>query len=385
MTDWLKEAHEIKEELKALRRQLHRFPETGNQELKTTETIEAYLKELGIETKRPLQTGVIGILKGTKEGRTAAFRSDIDALPVTEQTGLPFASENEGVMHACGHDFHMTALLGAAKLLAKHRDELPGSVIFIFQPDEEESGGAERLIEAGVIDEADAVFGCHVNPDLKAGEIGIKYGPFYAAAAKYDVTVHGRQSHGAEPEKGIDALYAAALMCTKLKTLCGDYDGKKAVVTTGTLVSGKARNIISDEAHFTGIIRTSDRALREVMKEKVEAVIEETDKITGTKSDADIYDGYCGIVNHDRETEFVQRCAEELLGTENVTVLNEGTLTSEDFGFYLLKKPGSFYHLGVQSEAGLHSPLFDPDESALAKGAALHAYVLWQYLNKGTH
>ena len=381
MTDWRREAEEIAAELIALRRDFHRYPETGNKEYRTSEVIETYLKSLGIETYRPLETGVIGILRGSSIGKTCAFRSDIDALPIKENTGLSYASVNEGIMHACGHDIHMSALLGAAKLLSIHRDTLKGTVIFIFQPDEEESGGAERLIKAGIIEKADAVFGCHVNPDLPVGTCGIRYGSFYASAAKYDVTVHGKASHGAEPENGIDALYSAAEMCRKLKTLSGRYDEGRAVVTTGILTAGTARNIIADTARFSGIIRTETPQLRTLLKEKVRSVIEETDERHGTVSEAEICDGYCGIVNHDAETEHVQKCAEALLGRENTILLAEGTMTTEDFGFYLLKKPGCYYHLGVQSRAGLHSAQFDPDERSIACGAALHAYVIFAYLN----
>ena len=382
MTDWLAEAKTIENELIELRRTIHRHPEGGNEEFVTVELLMKELEKCGIETKRLPGTAAIGILRGKYPGPTVALRTDMDALPMQEDTGLPFASEVKGYMHACGHDVHMSALIGAAKLLSAHRDEMHGNVVFLLQPAEENAGGAEKMIQAGALDGVDAVFGAHVNPDLKAGTIGIRYGHFYAVSTRYNVTVHGKGCHGAEPENGIDPLYAACRMCAGLKELTGIHNGRRDVVTVGMIKAGTVRNIIPDTAHFEGILRTMGFENRDMMVSKIYEVIAQVEKETGVKAEVEMMFAYPGVVNHEAETALAQKAAENLLGKENVTVLEKGTMTSEDFGFFLLEKPGSFYHIGVGSPYPIHSPKFNPDESAIAYGAACHAAILSEYLNE---
>lgn len=414
MTDWLAESGKIYGEITALYEDLHRHPELGNQEYRTTEIIENYLRECGIQTFRVLETGVIGYLpdpEGSEsegnfcpdmpaefaspskrlqqpvsgrlsgKGRTVAFRSDIDALPVKEETGLPYASESAGVMHACGHDIHMASLLGAAKILSRNRDAWQGNAVFIFQPDEEGDGGAERILETGILDrlQVDAVFGAHCNPELLPGTVGIRYGRFYASACKFDVTVRGKGTHGAEPEKGTDSVYAAARMCARLKELTGSYDGERAVVTVGAFHAGTARNIIPDHAEFSGILRTAGIGLRDRIKTEITQIVREIDRDTGTRSEFHLVDGYVGVTNHDAETKVVQLAAEELLGKDHVAIETEATMTTEDFGFYLLRYPGSYYHIGVGAEYPLHSPKMCPDEKVLRVAPAVHAAVMAKY------
>ncbi|MDO5109624.1 MAG: M20 family metallopeptidase [Erysipelotrichaceae bacterium] len=382
MTDWLKEALEIEPELIELRHTLHRRPEEGNHEFFTSDLLVSELEKCGVEIRRMMETAAVGILRGAYPGPTAALRTDMDALPVKEETGLPFSSENEGLMHACGHDIHMTALIGAARLLAKHRDEMHGNVVFLLQPAEENIGGAERMIHNGALEGVDAVFGAHCNPALKAGTIGIKYGIFYAASTRFNVTVHGKGCHGAEPENGIDPLYAACRMCTKLKELTGVHNGLRDVVSVGLIRAGKARNIIPDEAYFMGILRTKGFANRDMMTQKIIDTIMEIEEETGVYCEIEVFYAYPGVINHDEETALAEKAAKKVLSAENVKVMEEGTMTSEDFGYFLLERPGSFYHIGVESEAGLHSPRFNPDESAIAKAAAVHAAVLTEYLEE---
>ena len=283
MTDWLAEAKTIENELIELRRTIHRHPEGGNEEFVTVELLMKELEKCGVETKRLPGTAAIGILRGKYPGPTVALRTDMDALPMQEDTGLPFASEVKGYMHACGHDVHMSALTGAAKLLSAHRDEMHGNVVFLLQPAEENAGGAEKMIEAGALEGVDAVFGAHVNPDLKAGTIGIRYGHFYAVSTRYNVTVHGKGCHGAEPENGIDPLYAACLMCSRLKGLTGVHNGLRDVVSVGMLRAGKARNIIPDEAYFMGILRTKGFTNRDMMTQKIIDTIMQVEEETGVR------------------------------------------------------------------------------------------------------
>ncbi|MCI2146567.1 MAG: M20 family metallopeptidase [Clostridiales bacterium] len=379
--NWLEEAKKIEPEIIAWRRDFHRHPEIGNREYRTTEKIKDVLESCGIETRQVLKTGIIGILRNG-DGPSVAFRADIDALPVTEEVPVPFASEVDGMMHACGHDIHTASLLGAAKLLSLHREAFSGTAVFIFQPDEEGDGGAQRILDTGILDELKvrSVYGAHGNPFLPPGTVGVKYGRFYAAACVYDVTVHGKGTHGAEPENGTDSLYAAARMCAALKEMTGVYHGERAVVTVGEFHAGTARNIISDHANFSGILRTAGLDLREEMEQKIRKTLDQIADEAHVTYDLRMQNGYVGVTNHDEQTRLVQDAASALLGADHVQVEQDATMTTEDFGFYLLKYPGAYYHIGIGSPYPLHSPKMCPDESALVTAAAVHAAVMTEEL-----
>lgn len=379
--NWLEEAKKIEPEIIAWRRDFHRHPEIGNREYRTTEKIKEILESCGIETRQVLKTGIIGILRNG-DGPSVAFRADIDALPVTEEVPVPFASEVDGMMHACGHDIHTASLLGAAKLLSLHREAFCGTAVFIFQPDEEGDGGAQRILDTGILDELKvrSVYGAHGNPFLPPGTVGVKYGRFYAAACVYDVTVHGKGTHGAEPENGTDSLYAAARMCAALKEMTGVYHGERAVVTVGEFHAGTARNIISDHANFSGILRTAGLDLREEMEQKIRKTLDQIADEAHVTYDLRMQNGYVGVTNHDEQTRLVQDAASALLGADHVQVEQDATMTTEDFGFYLLKYPGAYYHIGIGSPYPLHSPKMCPDESALVTAAAVHAAVMTEEL-----
>lgn len=363
-----------------LRRIIHQDPELGNQEVNTSKLISSFLQTCGIETTKILHTGVTGLLKGKYPGRTVIIRADIDALPMQEESGVSFTSKNGCVMHACGHDMHVAMALGAAKILSEHSDLLHGNVLFVFQPDEEGEGGAERLIQEHILDHVDAVFGLHVNPELAAGKIGIKYGAAYAAAGKFDLTVEGKSAHAAEPGKGIDALNSAAEMALAIKKMCGTLDGEKLVATVGTFHAGKVRNILADHAEISGIVRTFGDERREKAHQDLIDIIQKTDLKNGTKTAIHWENGYCGVVNHDTETKIIESAAREQF-PKDVVILEEPTMTTEDFGFYLKERPGCFYQLGVESAYPLHSTKFNPKESAIASGIAMHCAVVEKYLN----
>lgn len=378
--DFLAQAQSFSEEICEIRRSIHRQPELGNNEYKTADKIEKFLKSCSVETVRLTETAVMGVLRGREEGRTVAFRADIDALPVQEKTGADFSSENDGIMHACGHDVHTSALLGAAKILSTHRDEMKGTVVFLFEPDEEGSGGAKRIIEAGALKNVDAVFGAHVSPDLPSGTVGVKFGKFYAASDMFTVKVHGKSSHGAEPEKGIDALSAAAEMVLNIKKIPEKFSADKCVVSVGTFSSGTAGNIISDYAEFSGIIRTLGAENRAAVKNEFRQVISFIAEKTKTTPEILIRESYGGIVNHDSETQFVKKTAEKYFG--NMVEIQNPTMTTEDFGCYLDEVSGSFYHIGAGCDAPLHSPQFLPDDNSLVTAAAVHSAVAWEFLMK---
>lgn len=380
MFDIHEEVRKHSGEIKALRREIHRHPELGNNEWRTAELIERFLNDHGISTERLLDTAVIGRLRGAAEGRTIALRADMDALPVTETAASGFPSEVPGVMHACGHDVHTAALLGAAAVLAGHREELAGNVVFIFQPDEEGRGGAERLIREGVLDNVEAISGAHVCPDLPEGHIGIRYGKFYAASDMFTVKVTGKSSHGAKRESGIDALSAAAGMVTELIGLPRIVTKEKCVLTVGRMESGTAGNIMPGYAEFEGIIRTLGEDTRAEMESGFRKAVAAAAEKTGTSAEIIYTHSYPGIVNDEGMTAAAERAAAEYAGRERVHIIQEPVMTTEDFGYYQWKVPGTFIHIGAGCPLPLHNPGFLPAESVACDLAGVHVSIVLNYM-----
>lgn len=386
--DYLKRAHEIENEIIALRRSVHREPEMGTFEYKTAAKLEAALNAAGIETKRICGTAVIATVYGGKSGKTAALRADIDALPICEDTGCEFASVNEGVMHACGHDFHAAAAFGAALLLNENRENLCGNVRFLFQPDEEGNGGAQRMIAENALENphVDAVFGMHVNPDLPAGTAAVRYGKFYAASNVFHVKLTGRSCHGAEPENGINALTAAAEILCEIENLRKTLAKKhgRLIITVGRLNAGTADNIVPGTAEFGGIIRTLGPEARSETVNAVRELIQAVSDKHGTVAEINIRGSYPGVVNHDSETALTERTAKAVLGENAVITIQQPTMTTEDFGYFVMERGGSFWHFGVGGEYPIHNPHFLPDENLLATASALHAQIITTYLEENT-
>ena len=372
---------EILDKTTELRKQIHENPELGNQEYETAELVERVLQDSGIETKRYLDTAVIGILHCGRGGKTVALRADLDALPVEEKTGCSFSSKKSGVMHACGHDVHTASLLGTAMALSKEKEKLNGTVVFIFQPDEEGNGGAQRLIDAGALDGVDAVFGCHVAPDLPEGAVGIRYGKFYAASDMFDVTIKGKASHGAHPEKGIDALVTAAKAICAIDEIHRS-ETDRCAVSVGMMRAGTVRNTIAEEAHFSGIIRSLGKENRAHLKQRVQQCVADACKTSGASFEIAMKESYGGIVNTDRETAVAQKAAESAFGKDNVVEIQEPLMTTEDFGCYVDYACGSFYHIGAGCEYSLHSPYFIPGEKALETAVIMHVSVVKEYLKQ---
>ena len=376
--NFLTEAEKLRGKLTEIRKEFHRIPEIGDNEFKTAALIEKYLDENGIPHRRVIGTGIIARVDGKLPGKNSAIRSDIDALPVNESTGCDFASQNPGMMHACGHDVHITGALGAAMILHSHRDELAGSVTFLFQPNEEGDGGAQRMIEAGCLEGVEAVFGCHVDPALKAGHVGIKYGDFYAASATWKVSVIGKSSHGAQRDKGIDSIEVSAHIVPEILKIPG------GVVSVGMLHAGTANNILAGLAEMAGIIRTYGLEKRAAMCRELESVCQNVSARFGAKCICEITDSCVGIVNdNDAITSMIETAARETFGNDKVDIIDKPLFISEDFGSFLIAKTGCFYHIGAGCEYPLHSDKFLPVPDAIITAAAMHSSAVFAYNKTG--
>lgn len=393
MTEQIKEeARALSPVLNDLFRTIHQNPELGKREHATAALIRSRLEELGIEAVPVADTGTLGVLRGGRPGPTVGIRADIDALPITEETGLPYASRNPGVMHACGHDFHTAALLGAAQLLAARREELAGNVKFFFQPDEEGDGGAARMIAGGCMEQphVDAAFCCHVESGIPTGTVSVRSGPICAASNPFSVTLRGRGSHGAKPHLGTDVIVAGAQIITALQTIASRRTSptEPVVVTVGAFHSGTAGNVLAEEATFTGILRTMGGEARERVKGDFRAIVSGVAAAMGVEAEIRIFESYPGCRNDKAMTDLLRRAAGKVLGPEKVLELAEPSLGTDDFGYFSDAVPGCYYYVGVSSEEkGFtypnHNPHFAVDPEALPLAAAIHAQVALDFLSGG--
>ena len=363
----------LEPELIAMRRHFHQHPEIGFNEYNTAKYVSDKLTALGIEHRTGVaKTGIVADIKGGP-GKTVALRADMDALTITEKTGLPYASVNQGVMHACGHDAHTASLLGAAIVLSELRADLPGTVRLIFQPAEEGPGGAAPMIAEGALDGVAAIVGAHVWQELPVGTVAVRYGPAMACLDAIDVTILGTGCHGAAPHHGVDAVAVAAQVVTALQTIASREINPvtPVVVTVGTINGGYAYNIIADEITMKGTVRALDNALRETLPERIERVIAGVTK--GLRADYRFtyHFGYPPLINDDGVTASVEATLGRLFGAENVVRRTEPSMGGEDFAYFLQKVPGTFINIGSSNEAkGLtapgHKSTFNIDEAALA-------------------
>ena len=359
----------------ALRREIHREPELGFDTEKTAEKVLAALDGLPLDIETGVaENGIVATLEGEGDGPTVALRADMDALPIQEETGLPFASEVEGRMHACGHDGHTGMLVGAAHALSGMRDRLGGSVKFIFQPAEEGGGGGKVMVDEGVVEDVSSIFALHLWPGLPFGKVATKAGPIMAAADAFEMEIRGSGGHGAMPHLAADAVVIAAQVVTALQTVVSrEVDPvEPAVLTVGEIGAGTAFNIIPEKARLGGTVRTLNPDLRERMPGRMEAVARGVAK--GMRGDADLdYDfSYPVTVNDEVAAGYALGVAENLFGAQSVQELPNPSMTAEDFAFYLEKVPGSFVWLGVGEDiSGLHTPQFAFDEEILPRGSAL--------------
>jgi amidohydrolase len=372
---------ELKDRVINIRRDLHRIPETAYTEKKTSAYVADYLNNLGLEVQTGIaQYGVIGLMKTDRPGPTLMIRADMDALPLKEDTGLPFASEHEGVMHACGHDAHMAMVLGAATVLNKIKNELKGNIKFLFQPAEEGPGGAKPMIEAGVMEnpKVDYSIGCHVWPDIPEGTIGVRPGPFMAAMDRFDIKIKGRGGHGAMPHVCVDALEVGTQVVSAFQRIVSRHMDPldPTVVTVGTFHAGTAFNIIPAEAELSGTTRTFNQDTWNTWESRVEKVVRGVCESMGVDFELKYSQGYPVTINDESAAEVVRRCAEKVVGEDRV-VMPQKTMGGEDFAFYLQKSKGCFFALGVGREGAVpvHNQQFDFNEDILSLGMQTHCQV----------
>ena len=367
----------VGEKIVALRRDIHREPELGFNTEKTAGKVLAALEGLPLDIETGVaENGIVATLDGEGGGPTVALRADMDALPILEDTGLPFASETEGKMHACGHDGHTSMLVGAAHALSGMRDRLGGTVKFIFQPAEEGGGGGKVMVDEGVADGVSSIFALHLWPGLPFGKMATKAGPIMAAADAFEMEVKATGGHGAMPHLGSDAIAIAAQVVTALQTIVSrEVDPvEPAVLTVGEIGAGTAFNVIPDRAHLGGTVRTLNADLRQKMPRRMKELASGIAK--GMQGDValDYTFSYPVTVNDEAAANLALDIAEDFLGSESVLELPNPSMGAEDFSYFLEKVPGAFIWLGIGEDAsGLHTPTFAFDENILLRGSALLA------------
>ncbi len=384
----LSEVKAIKNEIIANRREFHKHPELGFKEHHTAKFIADKLKSYGVDVKSGIgKTGVIGDLQGKSSGKTIALRADMDALPVQETGNVSYKSQNDGVMHACGHDGHMAMLLGAAKILSQSKNSLHENIRFIFQPAEEEKGGARYMIADGCLDKVDEIYGMHLWNYQPFGEIGVKSGAVMAAADIIDITIKGIGGHGATPQGTVDAIVTASNLIMSLQTVVSRNTDplESTVITIGKIAGGHGFNIIADEVKLRGTVRAMTEKNRMMVKTRMQEIIDGVAKASGATINFDYQDGYPPTINDENTTQTVQKAAYKIVGDGVVEPYL--TMGAEDFSYYLQKIPGCFFFIGSAPpgkeamSVPHHCSHFDIDERALLVGTSMFVKLIFDKLH----
>ncbi len=377
--------------IRDIRRHLHSHPELSFEEFETASFIEKTLASFGItSTQRMAGTGITFNLEGNGKGKTIALRADIDALPIQEANDISYKSQNDGVMHACGHDVHTSSLLGAARILNELKSEWSGTIKFIFQPGEEKSpGGASLMIKEGVLEDPrpSAILGQHVMPLIDVGKVGFRKGKYMASADEVYITVKGKGGHAAMPENFIDPIAISSQIIVALQQIVSRSANPKipTVLSFGKIQGGSVNNVIPDEVRFEGTLRTFDEDWRKRALEKIKSIATSISESMGATCEVEFAAGYPFLVNEDEYTERNIEAANDYLGKENVEELDLW-MAAEDFASYSHHVDACFYRLGIRNEtegitSGVHTPTFDIDENALKTGMGLMAYLAINELN----
>lgn len=374
-----------------IRREIHKNPELSMEENDTTRLVKDKLEEYGLEIV-PLstKTGVAAVLEGAVPGKTIMFRADMDALPMEEHSDLPFSSQNPGVCHSCGHDIHTSTLLLTARVLSKMRNELAGRILFIFQPAEEKFGGAEQMIKAGLLKtyQPDFAVGIHCWPEIPGGTIGIRRGPFMAAADRVTLKVKGRGGHGAHPHKSVDPIMTAGYILTQMQSIVSRSVApiESAVLTMGKIVGGTTANVIPDEVIMEGTVRTFAVDVRDTVEKRIRTVAECGAAAMGASCEIEYDRGHSAVVCDPAVVDLIEDAANKVIGSENVVHLETPSMGSEDFADYLEIIPGAMFRIGTMNEdpktqRPLHNSGIIFDERSIAAGASVLCQTAMEYLN----
>lgn len=380
-------------QLVALRRELHQIPELSGKEMRTSQTVEKYLTQYGIEYQTGYAGyGIVAIVRGGAEGKTIGIRADMDALPIQETLDIPFRSQNDGAMHACGHDAHTAMMLTTAILFQQHRDELKGNVKFFFQPAEEAIGGAEPMIAQGCLENphTDHVIGLHVMPTVPTGKVEMRYGKLNGSSGSVKITLRGKAGHAAYPDTAIDAIVMAGQTITALQSMVSRNTSplNSVVLSLGTIHGGEKNNIIAQEVVIGGTLRTLDTPSRNAAKEHITRIVEHTAAAYGGTAEVVFKDGYIALINDDFVTKQVEETAKALVGEDNIIYKEFPSMGGEDFSYFTDAVPSAFFHLGCRNEAigcdkPLHNDGFQLDEDCLKLGVAMEMATVLRLLGQG--
>lgn len=385
-------AADVKDTVREWRRYLHKHPELSFQEEKTSQFVYDQLMSFGgLKVSRPTKTSVVASLMGSQPGKVLGLRADMDALPIHEENEVDYASENPGVMHACGHDGHTAMLLGAAKILTQMKDEIKGEIRFIFQHAEElPPGGAQELVKAGVIDDVDYMVGIHLMSTMPIGKIGIVYGPVTSNSDMFDLKIIGKGGHSSQPENSIDPVVMTAQFITSLQQIVSrNLDPKeKLVISTTTLKAGSAKNVIPEFVEIGGSVRSFSPKVREQAVSLIERIAKGVTEAHGGTYEFNYHYGYSTVFNDTTLTQLVEECMVKEFGQDCV-VRGEGAMGGEDFSAYLEKAPGCFIPVGAgNAEKGIvhphHHPRFDIDEKSLEYGVRIFVQLSKKILSKSS-
>ncbi|GEN85839.1 amidohydrolase [Oceanobacillus sp. FSL W8-0428] len=376
------------EEVRGWRRYMHQHPELSFQEVHTAAYIEEKLKSFGLEVQKNIGGhGLITVLEGKEPGKKIALRADFDALPIDDEKETSYKSTNPGVMHACGHDGHTAALLGVAKVISKYKEKLRGSIVFVFQPAEETPpGGAKFMIEEGILDDVDYVFGAHLASDIPVGKVGVGEGYQMAAVDKFAIDVKGHGGHGARPHQTTDSLVIGTSIVEALqKIVSRQIDPlKSAVLTIGVFQAGNAFNVIPDTAHIEGTVRTFDPTVRDKVETEIRSILDGITSAFHATYQLDYLRGYPALFNHKEETDLARELFKEAFEEKNVVEFSP-TMGAEDFSYFLEAKPGTYFRVGSQNEDEAthyphHHPRFDIDERSLVNIEKSFVSIISHYL-----
>ncbi|PAB60449.1 M20 metallopeptidase family protein [Anaeromicrobium sediminis] len=385
-------SNNIKEELIKIRREIHAYPEPALEEVKTAKLVGDKLEKLGLEVKRNIGiTGVTGLLKGHKPGKTILLRADMDCLKMKELNDVEYKSTREGLMHACGHDAHTTWLLGAAMILSQMKEKISGNILFLFQPAEEGPGGADRMIKEGVLDnpKVDAAIGAHVWPNLESGKIGLTYDSMMAAPDKFSIKIYGKGGHGAQPHSTVDPISIGCQIYMSLQTIISRQINpvEPAVLSVTQFNGGSAHNIIPDHVEMVGTVRSLTNEMREFIPASMEKLIKGITEANGGTYEFQYDPYYPPVINDTYMVDIVKEAGEIMLGEDNIHIENVPSMGGEDFSYFQQKVPGGFFVVGTGNEEkgttnGLHNPYFNIDEDILPQASAVLSEAALLYLDK---